>query len=102
MYDFYIEEPQHHLITYKNKPFLEKGAKKPKTPPPPVSPVQANLVTGDEEAMLAAKNRKGLRSTILTPNPNAINRSLGTARLGDTAATTTPATTMNGLGKLGI
>lgn len=86
--DFYIETPaQLSHIDYK-KPLLNKGASKPKPPPPAVAPYRASEDDNSEQAQRMAGRRKGLRSTILGmptgagTTPNATNLVAGNTTLG--------------------
>lgn len=65
-YDFYIEHPHQNLNTFQNKPYLEKGASKPKPPPPAMAPYEEVQGSADTSFSKIAQGRKGLRSTILS------------------------------------
>ena len=88
--DYFIFEPAQLVHVDSRKPLLNKGASKPKPPPAPVAPFQSNVETGTEEALIASKNRKGLRSTILAQDKNQSLAPVtgGVTKLGQTSATT--------------
>lgn len=110
MYDFYIETPAQISHVDPRKPLLNKGASKPKPPPPAVAPYRASEDDNSEQAQKVAGRRKGLRATILgmptgagTP-PTATNlvansTSLGAAStaLGSAPLATTPQAAMNNM-----
>lgn len=62
--DFYIEMPA-FLSHVDSRPLCNKGASKPKSPPPAVAPYRAQEDDMQTEAQRIAGRRKGLRSTIL-------------------------------------
>jgi len=65
MYDFYLETPAQLSHLDYRKPLLNKGAQKPKPPPPVVAPYRASENDNSNQASMIAGRRKGLRATIL-------------------------------------
>jgi len=110
MYDFYIETPAQLTHLDSRKPLLNKGASKPKPPPPVMAPYRASENDGSNQASMVAGRRKGLRATILgmpTGAGTAANASnlvgksstLGanTTALGSAPLATSPEAAMNNM-----